>query len=72
MSEHAILTNRQRQVLYHMAHGLTEQQIADELGIGYETVRAHKQAIYDRLNVRETSVPRAAAVGAGFERGILV
>jgi len=72
MSEQAILTDRQRQVLYLMAHGLTEQQIADQLGIAYETVRTHKQAIYDRLNVRETAVPRAAAVGAGFERGILV
>lgn len=72
MSEQTVLTNRQREVLHHMSHGYTEQQIGHQLGITAHTVRDHKREIYYRLGVHSVAHPGVAAVGAGFERNILL
>jgi len=43
------LTEREAQVLRHMAGGLTNKQIADALGISYETVKEHVQHILGKM-----------------------
>jgi DNA-binding NarL/FixJ family response regulator len=52
------LTDRERDVLARMATGLALKEIADALGLGYETVRTHLRSIYRKLHVHS----RAEAV----------
>ncbi len=47
----ALLTPREREVLEAMARGLTNREIAAELGIGLGTVRVHGHAIMQKLDV---------------------
>lgn len=46
------LTSRERQVLDYLAQGLLYKEIADKLGISYETVHTHIRRIYEKLQVR--------------------
>ncbi len=45
------LTDREREVLEHLAKGYLYKEIADALGIGVETVRRHLSNIYGKLHV---------------------
>jgi DNA-binding CsgD family transcriptional regulator len=63
-----VLTNRQREVLYHIAFGLTANEIAATLGIAYDTVKDHTKAIHEKLGVNHNY----QAVGIAFERGLIV
>ena len=56
------LTPRQNDLLYLVAAGHTNTQIARRLGISEGTVRTHLENIYERLNVSS----RAAAVTRAF------
>ena len=56
------LTPRQNDLLYLVAGGHTNTQIARRLGISEGTVRTHLENIYERLNVSS----RAAAVTRAF------
>ncbi len=47
----ALLTPRERQVLEAMGRGMSNQQIADALGISLGTVRVHGHAIMQKLDV---------------------
>ena len=47
----APLTPRQRGVAALLARGLTNQEIADELGISLHTVRRHLEHVFRRLQV---------------------
>jgi two-component system NarL family response regulator len=47
----ALLTPREREVLEAMARGLSNREIAAELGIGLGTVRVHGHAIMQKLEV---------------------
>ncbi|MDX8409929.1 MAG: response regulator transcription factor, partial [Mariprofundales bacterium] len=60
------LTARQREVLEHIARGLSNQQIADQLGIAHGTIKQHIAAIYAQLEVRN----RAQAVLKAVEMGL--
>lgn len=60
------LPNRVREVLDLVAQGLSDDDIAAQLGISKNTVRNHVSAIYDRLNIRK----RAAVVAWARERGL--
>ncbi len=53
------LTGRQAQIALLLVDGLTNDQIANRLGIASGTVRKHLEAVFDRLGVTS----RAAAVG---------
>jgi DNA-binding CsgD family transcriptional regulator len=55
------LTSRQRQLLGLVAHGLTNRQIARDLGVSEHTVRTHLENIFERLDVtsRTAAVTRA-------------
>ncbi len=46
------LTPRERDVLRHLAQGLSSKEIAAALGIGVATVNGHRTAIMDKLGIR--------------------
>ena len=56
------LTNRESEVLHQMAYGLTNKEIADALGISYETVKEHVQHILKKLAVSDRTQAAVWAV----------
>lgn len=62
-----VLTPRQMDVLRLMREGLTNKQIAQQLGSSEFTVRSHVSAILHALNVDT----RTAAVSAARDRGLI-
>ena len=46
------LTRRERELLDLLAKGHRYKEIAETLGISFDTVRAHLRNIYDKLQVR--------------------
>ena len=56
------LTDREREVLDSLAHGLMYKEIADKLGIGFETVRTYVRRIYEKLQVRSRTEAVAKAL----------
>jgi two-component system, LuxR family, response regulator FixJ len=51
----AALTDREREVLGHAAHGRMNKQIAAALGIHERTVKLNRQAITTKLGVRSVA-----------------
>jgi DNA-binding NarL/FixJ family response regulator len=45
------LTNRENQILQLLTQGKSYKQIADEVGIAFNTVKNHIKSIYSKLNV---------------------
>jgi LuxR family maltose regulon positive regulatory protein len=62
-----LLSDREREVLQHIAEGLTNRQIADRLFLSEFTVKAHARSIYGQLEVSS----RTQAVARARELGIL-
>jgi len=48
----ANLTKREREVLYLLSQGKSNQEIAEKLCLSIETVKSHLQKIYSKINVR--------------------
>ncbi|MBM9460801.1 response regulator transcription factor [Nocardioides sp. zg-536] len=63
----AALSAREREVLVLVARGNSNRAIAKELFVSEATVKTHLGHVYEKLGVAD----RAAAVAAGYERGIL-
>ncbi len=61
------LTAREREVLVLVARGRSNRLVAEELFVSEATVKTHLVRIYEKLGVTD----RAAAVAAGYQRGIL-
>lgn len=61
------LSAREREVLALVARGTSNREIARELFISEATVKTHLTHLYAKLGVND----RAAAVAAGYDRGIL-
>ena len=61
------LTSRETAVLSELAAGRSNQEIAERLCIGSETVKTHLGNIYAKLAVRR----RHQAVGVAFEHGLV-
>lgn len=59
------LTNREREILRHVASGLQNKEIAQELGISLATVRNHVHNILDKLGVHS----KLEAVCLAFRSG---
>jgi LuxR family maltose regulon positive regulatory protein len=59
------LSERELEVLRHIAEGLTNQEIADRLYLSLYTVKAHARSIYDKLDAhsRTQAVARARDLG---------
>ena len=60
------LTEREGQVLRHMARGLTNKQIADTLAISYDTVREHVQHVLGKIGVTDRTQAAVWAVRKGL------
>lgn len=60
------LTPRERQVLQHVAEGLSNKQIADAMDISVKTVDTHRQQIMARLGIRSVAELTRYAVRAGL------
>ncbi len=53
--KNALLSPREQTVLECLAKGLPDKQIADQVGIGVTSIRAHLRSIYDKLHVQSRS-----------------
>lgn len=64
------LTDREREVLLLLARGMSNQKVADHMGISLKTVRNHVSNILARLQVadRTEAVARARAAGMGADK----
>jgi NarL family two-component system response regulator LiaR len=61
------LTDREQDVLAHLAEGMTTKQIARALVLGEETVKTHLARIYQKLGVND----RVQAVAHAIRRGLV-
>ena len=61
------LTEREHDVLRHMARGATNAEIATALIVGEATVKSHVGAIFSKLGVRD----RPAAIVFAYDHGIV-
>lgn len=65
--ELATLTEREREVLVEIAHGLSNQEIADRLFISLPTVKTHVAHILQKINARD----RVQAVVFAYENHLV-
>lgn len=65
-SEDYNLTNRETEMLEHLAKGLSYEQIADNLFISYGTVRKHIENVYKKLKVHNKVEAVQKAQGKGL------
>jgi DNA-binding NarL/FixJ family response regulator len=65
------LTTREVEILALAAQGLTNQQIAEALNIGRETVRWNMRMIYGKLGVHDRESASALAFGTGLRKPVL-
>ncbi|MDO5645522.1 MAG: response regulator transcription factor [Dermabacter sp.] len=61
------LTDREREVLVHMAHGLSNQEIAAALFLAEATVKTHVGRVLAKIEARD----RVQAVIVAFETGLV-
>jgi DNA-binding NarL/FixJ family response regulator len=62
-----VLTGRERDVLAGIARGLTNKEIAGELGIGRRTVESHRENLMEKLAIRTV----AGLTRFAIERGVV-
>ncbi|HET6204834.1 MAG TPA: response regulator transcription factor [Planctomycetota bacterium] len=62
------LTDRERQILRHVAEGLTTKGIASRLGISARTVETHRANLMDKLDLRSVAQLTRFAVREGLLR----
>lgn len=60
------LTERERNVLFNLGQGLTNEEIANKLHISVHTVKAHLEAIYEKLSVSNRVQAAIKGVGLGL------
>jgi DNA-binding NarL/FixJ family response regulator len=63
------LTSREKQVLELLARGLTNKEIAAELAIAEDTVRAHVRLILEKLHLQNRIQAAVYAVQQGWVQG---
>lgn len=62
-------TDREQQIVQLLLQGLTNKQIAQQLGITEDTVKKHLQHIYDKLGVRRRALVMLGRAGAWMSSG---
>lgn len=60
------LSPREIEVLRRVAAGLSNKDIAAEIGISNETVKTHLKSAFEKLNVRDRTHAIAIAISRGF------
>ena len=61
------LAPREREVLQHIAQGLSYQEVAEEMGVSLSTVQTYVRGLYRKLEVHN----RLAAVNRARKAGML-
>ena len=61
-----LLTRREREVLKHIAGGLTSREIAEQLDISFRTVQTHRSNLMEKLEIHNT----AELVRYALDRGL--
>ncbi len=56
------LTKRQKEVLEGIVRGHSNKEIANDIGISYETVKVHVSGILRRLNVKNRTQATLVAI----------
>ena len=67
MPEPPVFTRRQREILESVTRGLTNPDIAKQLGISTDAVKQHLNAIYQKLDVST----RTEAITVALRRQLL-
>lgn len=62
------LTDREREVLCHIAQGLGNKDIAEALGISERTVKSHVNSVFAKLDVTDRTKALVVAVRRGLVR----
>jgi two-component system nitrate/nitrite response regulator NarL len=60
------LTTREREVLIHIADGLSNKEIAGQLGVGVRTVETHRERIMKKLNIHSVAGLTKFALAQGL------
>ena len=60
------LTSREREVLIHIAEGLSNKEIAGQLGVGVRTVETHRERIMKKLNIHNVAGLTKFALAQGL------
>lgn len=60
------LTTREREILMHIASGLTSKQISTTLGVAFRTVVCHRYRIQTKLGGANTAGLTRAAIRMGL------
>lgn len=61
-----LLTGREREVLAGIARGLTNKEIAGELGISHRTVETHRESLMKKLGIKTVAGLTKFALEAGL------
>ena len=56
------LTNREVEILRRVTSGLTNRQLAEELGVSTRTIDAHLRSVYAKLGVKSRSAATRYAI----------
>lgn len=65
-SKASVLTNREREVLVHIADGLSNKEIASQLGVGVRTIETHRERIMRKLNIHSVAGLTKFAISQGL------
>lgn len=60
------MTEREREVLYWLTQGASNQQISQQLYVTVATVKAHLTSVFEKLNVTSRTQAIVAAVKLGL------
>lgn len=60
------ITNREREILTHIAQGKTNRQISQKLILSPSTVRNHISSIFNKLRISNRSQATAIAIYSGL------
>lgn len=62
----SLLTNREREVLIHIAKGLSNKEIATRLNVGVRTIETHRERVMKKLNVHTVAGLTRFALAKGY------
>lgn len=62
----SVLTSREREVLIHIASGLSNKEIASQLGVGVRTIETHRERIMKKLNIHSVAGLTKFAIAQGL------